>query len=160
VGSTNKRILIRRFDRDPVPGFVNPQTCLQAGGIEVLTVAGNALLVPYEEVKILYYVRDFETSEPHAEPRLFLNRPKASGLWVRMKFRDGDIMDGLLSNNLLQWEPYGLSFVPPNAGANSQRAFVPRAALVEVQAVSVVGSAVRAAPKPKPKPQEQIGLFD
>ncbi len=159
VGSTSKKILIRRFDRDPVTGFVNPQNYLQAGGVEVLTVSGSALSVPYEEIKVLYFVRDFEGGEPPAEHRLFLTRPKMNGLWVRMKFRDGEVMDGLLPNDLLLWEPYGLTFVPPNAGANSQKAFVPRAALVEVQVVSVVGSPLRAA-KPKPKPKEQIELFE
>lgn len=159
VGSTNKRILIRRFDRDSVPGFVNPQTCFQAGGIEVLTVDGNALLVPYEETKILYFVRDWEKHDEPLDSHIFLNRPKSNGLWIRLRFRDGDRMDGLIPNSLLPWDPYGLVFVPANAGANSQRAFVPRAALAEAQVVTVVGSPLRTA-KPKPKPKDQIELFE
>ncbi len=159
VGSTNKKILIRRFEREPVSGFVNPQSYLQPGGIELLTVAGNALVVPYEEVKILYFVRDFEAAEDPSEPRLFLNRPKSSGLWIRMKFRDGEVLDGLVPNNLVTLEPYGLTFVPPNSSGNRQRAFVPRTALVEAQVVSVVGSPLRL-PKPKPKPKQQIELFE
>ena len=158
-GSTNKKIVIQRFDREPVPGFVNPQSYLLAGGIEVLTVSGTVLLVPYAEVKVLYFVRDFNGAEPSAENRIFLARPKMSGVWVRMKLRDGEVMDGLMPNNLLEWEPSGFTFVPPNAGSGSQKAFVPRAALLEVQVVGVVGSPLRL-PKPKPKPKEQIELFE
>ena len=36
--------------------------------------------------------------------RVFLNRPKQEGLWVRMVFLDGEVMDGILPNNLLTWE--------------------------------------------------------
>lgn len=158
TASTNKRIVIRRFERDPVLGFVNPQSYLQAGGIEVLTPAGTALLVPYTEVKALYFVRDFD-GEPPEGSRVFLNRPKMSGLWIRLTFRDGEVMEGVLPNNLLQLEPQGFTFAPPNPTANSQKVFVPRAALAGLQVVGVVGSPLRAG-RAKPKPKEQIELFE
>jgi hypothetical protein len=158
AGSTNKKIVLRRFDRESVHGFVNPQSYLQPGGVEVLTTSGTVHLVPYEEVKVLHFVRDFESGDPWAEHRVFLTRPKAVGLWVRMRFRDGEVMDGMLPNNLLPLEPYGFTVVPPTAGS-SGRAFVPRAALAEIQVVSVVGSPVRPV-KTKPKPKEQIELFE
>jgi hypothetical protein len=159
AGSTNKKVMIRRFDRESLPGFVNPQTYLQAAGIEILTASGNLLVVPYDEAKALYFVGDFDAEEPPAESRLFQNRPKMSGVWIRMRFRDGDTMDGLMPNNLLQLEAYGFTFVPPNAGANSQKVFVPRTALTEMQVVGVVGSPLRPH-KAKPKPQGQIELFE
>jgi hypothetical protein len=158
AGSTNKKIVLRRFDRESVQGFVNPQSYLQPGGVEVLTTSGTVHMVPYEEVKVLHFVRDFEPGDPWAEHRVFLTRPKANGLWVRMRFRDGEVMDGMLPNNLLPLEPYGFTVIPPAAGS-SQRAFVPRAALLELQVVGVVGSPVRPV-KTKPKPKEQIGLFE
>lgn len=159
AGSTNKKVMIRRFDRESLPGFVNPQAYLQAGGVEILTASGNLLVVPYEDIKALYFVRDFDAGEPSAESRLFQNRPKMNGVWIRMRFRDGEVMDGLMPNNLLQLEAYGFTFVPPNAGANSQKVFVPRAALAELQIVGVVGSPLRPR-KARPKPEEQIELFE
>ena len=159
AGSTNKKIVIRRFDRESLPGFVNPQTYLQPGGIEVLTSSGSLLVIPYEDVKALYFVRDFDGGEPSVDNRLFQNRPKMNGVWIRMRFRDGEIMDGLMPNNLLQLEPQGFTFIPPNAGSNNQKVFVPRAALADLQVVGVVGSPLRPH-KAKPKSDQQIGLFD
>jgi hypothetical protein len=159
AGSTNKKIVVHRFDRESLPGFVNPQTYLQAAGVEILTASGNLLVVPYGDVKALYFVRDFDSNEPPGESRLFQNRPKANGVWIRMKFRDGDVMDGLMPNNLLQLEPYGFTFIPPGAGSNNQKVFVPRTALTELQVLGVVGSPLRVH-KPRPKPQEQIELFE
>jgi hypothetical protein len=156
--STSKKIVVTRFDRDSVPGFVQPQDYLRAEGLEVLSQSGAILLIPYAEIKAAYFVRDF-AFEAGDEPRVFHTRPRSSGIWVRMRFRDGEIMDGLLPNNLLQVEPYGFMVMPPNPSSNNQWVFVPRAALDELQVLGVVGSPLKPQ-KQKPKPKEQISLFD
>lgn len=143
TGSTSKKVVVRRFEREPVLGFVNPRTYLTPGGIEILTRTGSIALVPYGEVKAVCFVRDFEGIEPGPAQQLFHTRPKTDGLWVRMRFRDGELMDGLLANNLLQLEPSGFTVVPPNPFSNSQRLFVPRQALLEMQVLGVVGSPLR-----------------
>jgi hypothetical protein len=81
------------------------------------------------------------------------------GLWVRMRFRDGEIMDGILSNNLLQIEPYGFTFIPPEPYSNNQRIFSPREALSELHVLGVVGSPLTRRRR-KEVPQEQISLFE
>lgn len=157
--STSKRIVVRRFERESIPGFVNPQNYLQTQGLELLSQSGTVLVVPYDEIKAAYFVRDFETGEPPAEHQVFHTRPKMNGIWVRMRFRDGELMDGLLPNNLLQLEPYGFTVIPPNPTSSNQRVFVPRAALSELQVLGVVGSPLRPR-KEKVKPKEQIELFE
>jgi len=160
AGSTNKKVLVSRFDRESLSGFVNPQTYLMPDGLELLTQTGSIQTVPYDEVKLVCFVRDFQEGEPQKELRMFTTRPKMEGLWIRMHFRDADIMDGLLSNNLLQLEPYGFSVIPPDPRFQNQRVFVPKAALSSIQVLGVVGSPLRQARRPKPAPKEQIGLFE
>ncbi len=77
-----------------------------------------------------------------------------------MYFRDGDAMDGILSNNLLQLDAFGFSVVPPDPGFQNQRIFVPKAALSRIQVLGVVGSPLRHPRKPKLTPKEQIELFN
>lgn len=151
--------MIHRFDREPLAGFVNPQTYLQPEGVELLSTSGTVSVVPYLDVKTVSFVRDFDLAEPGPDRKLFHNRPKMNGVWVRMRFRDGDEMEGVLPNNLLQLEPHGFSLMPPNPTANNQRVFVPKAALCEMTVLGVIGSALRER-KPKPQPKEQIGLFE
>ena len=157
--STTKKVLVTRFDREPLAGFVNPNSYLQAEGLELLSQGGAVSVVPYAEIKLVCFVRDFQQGEPRKELRLFTTRPKMEGLWVRMRFRDGDVMDGMLSNNLLQLDTYGLSVVPPDPGFQNQRVFVPKAALSMVQVLGVVGSPLRMR-KPKPAAKEQLEMFD
>src|ERR1700720_900314 len=72
--STNKKVLVSRFDREVLSGFVNPQTYLQADGVELLTQEGMIAVVPYADVKLVCFVRDFQDGEPRKELRLFTTR--------------------------------------------------------------------------------------
>jgi len=160
AGSTTKKVLIRRFDREPLTGFVNAQSYLQPEGVELLTPAGTLSVVPYLDIKVVCFVRDFGSVEPSQEKKVFNTRPKTDGLWVRMELRDGEVLDGILSNNLLQLTPEGFTVTPPDAYSNNQKLFVPRAALSQFNVLGVVGSPLTRR-KPKPAVVEgQIRLFE
>ena len=159
ASSTAKKVLIRRFDREPLTGFVNAQSYLQPEGVELLTPSGTVSVVPYTEIKVVCFVRDFASAEPSQERKVFNTRPKTDGLWVRMQLRDGEVLDGILSNNLLQLAPEGFTVTPPDAYSNNQKLFVPRAALALFNVLGVVGSPLTRR-KPKPIPESQIGLFE
>jgi hypothetical protein len=160
AGSTTKKVLIRRFDREPLTGFVNAQSYLQPEGVELLSPAGALSVVPYSDIKVVCFVKDFDSIEPGPEKKVFNTRPKTDGLWVRMNLRDGEVLDGVLSNNLLLLAPEGFTVTPPDAYSNNQKLFVPRAALSEFKVLGVVGSPLtRRKPKAEPH-QDQIGLFE
>jgi hypothetical protein len=160
ASSTHKKVLISRFDRETLSGFVNPQGYLLADGLELLSPGGTVATIPYAEVKLVCFVRDFQQGEPNRELRLFANRPKREGLWVRMRFRDGDVMDGILPNNLLQLELQGFSVIPPDPGFQNQRVFVPRAALASIEVMGVIGGAARSRRAKPAAAKEQIEMFE
>ncbi len=159
AGSTNKKVIIERFDREPLKGFVNPQTWLLPDGVELLTFDGSVVVAPYREVKAVCFVQDLDGPTASRERRIFTTRPKTEGLWIRMLFRDGDYMDGLLANQLLATDPYGFNIVPPDPSANNQRVYVPRAALSDLKVLGVIGSPLRRR-KRVPPSQDQITLFE
>lgn len=159
AGSTSKKVTLRRFEREAISGFVNPQTYLQPEGVEMLTTSGAVNVVPYAEVKAVCFVRDFLPDNPSAERKVFATRPKKEGLWVRLQFRDGDYIETLMSNNLLQIEDVGLTISPPDPNSNNQRMFIPRAALADVKVLGVVGSPLRHR-EAKPVKPGQLEMFD
>jgi hypothetical protein len=158
--STNKKVVIRRFDREPISGFVNPQTYLKPEGVELLSQDGNYLKVPWDQVKAVDFVRAFLPENNEPDQRFFARRPKMAGLWVRMRFRDGELMEGLLVNNLLHWEPHGFTVAPPNPTSNRQRIFVPRVALVEICVLGVIGSPLKSSAARTKARTEQMRLFE
>jgi len=159
ASSTNKKVLIARFDRAPLQGFVQTPEGLQAEAVELLTPDGNLIQVPLSETKAVCFVRDFENTESWRKHRSFATRPKTAGLWVRLKFRDGDTLEGLLPNNLMLMEPNGYSILPPDPTFQNQRMFVPRMALEGVEVLGVIGSPLRKRAKPT-EGDSQLKMFE
>ena len=155
--STAKKVIVRRFDRENIGGFVNASSYLQPTAIELLRPDGALVLLPYDEVKSVCFVKDFEAETESR--KIFMTRPKLEGLWVRMLFRDGEVLDGILPNNLLAWEIAGFTVTPPEPDANNQRVFVPRSALKSIQVLGVVGSPLTAKRKKAVPGQDQPTLF-
>lgn len=158
-GSTTKKVIVERFEREPLRGFVNPQTWLLAAGVEVLTTEGNIVVAPFDQVKVVIFVKDIDGPRFSGERRSYSTRPKNEGLWVRMLFRDGDHLDGLLPNNLLGLEAQGFTVAPPDPGSNAQRIFAPKAGLTAIKVLGVIGGPLRRR-KRVPPSEDQIRLFD
>jgi hypothetical protein len=157
--STNKKVLLARFDREPVEGFVQASAGFDGETIEVLTPQGTLLRIPVAETKAICFVRDFDGGGAWRQHRTFLTRPKMPGIWLRLLFRDGDSMEGMLPNNLILVEPTGFSIIPPDPTFQNQRLFVPRSSLREVQVLGVVGSPLKRRPSKKPAGEGQLEMF-
>ncbi len=159
--STTKKVLVRRLDRQVIAGYASPQSYLRPEGVEVLTRDGQVLVTPYQELRAVYFVRDLDADADLEGTKLFHSRPKLNGLWVRLKFRDDELLDGIVPNDLLQLMEYGLMITPPEAYANTQRIFVPRQALVELTVLGVIGSPLsRGRRRERAPAKEQIELFE
>jgi len=158
--STNKKVLLARFDREPVEGFIQSPAGFEGEAIDVLTPAGSLVRVPVSDTKAVCFVRDFDLGETWREHRFFPTRPKSAGIWVRLLFRDGDSIEGMLQNNLMLVEPAGFSIIPPDPTFQNQRMFVPRAALREVQVLGVVGSPLKRRPAKKAPGEGQLEMFE
>ena len=158
--STNKKVLLVRFDRETLAGFVQTPGGLGDDAVELLTPEGSLLRVPYSQTKLVCFVRDFEVGESWRNHRSFSTRPKSPGLWVRLRFRDSDWIEGVLPNNLMLLEPHGVTVTPPDPSFQNQRIFVPRAALETVQVLGVIGSPLRRPPKKEAVKSTQIDLFE
>jgi len=157
--STTKKVYVRRLDHRLVAGYVAPQTYLRPDGIELIDRAAEVNLIPYNQVKAIYFVRDFE-GDPDADKKFFASRPKVDGLWVRLAFRDGELLEGVLPNNLLLMDEHGLMVTPPEANSNTHKVFVPRAALQDLKVLGVIGSPVHGGRKRRQAAaKEQMDLF-
>jgi len=157
--STNKKVIVARFDRDSVAGFVQTPGAFAEDSVEVLTPSGSLLKIPYSEVKVVCFVREFDGGDSWREHRHFATRPKTAGLWVRLQFTDGDTVEGLIANNLMSLESTGFQIIPPDPTFQNQRIFVPRSALTNVQVLGVIGSPLKRKRPAKPPVEGQLEMF-
>jgi Family of unknown function (DUF6982) len=147
AASTHKRVVVRLLDRTPVRGYLDAASLGQSEAIDLLTPEGEHRAIPTEEVKCVYFVREF-TADFDLERKTFLSRPKLDGLWVRLRFRDEDVLEGIVANDLLGLLNAGVQLTPPDLHGNTLRVFVPRSSLLEMKVLGVVGAGRRAMRKP------------
>jgi hypothetical protein len=143
--STHKKVIVELHDRKSLRGYLNPVRLGQLDPLDLLTPRGEHEALPLAKIRSIYFVRDFDDDfEP--ERKAFLSRPKLDGLWLRLRFLDGESLEGVAPNDLLSLLDNGIQITPPDLNSNADRIFVPRAALSEVTVLGVVGIARRKPP--------------
>ena len=151
--STHKKVVVLLLDRTSLRGYLNPGRLGDTDTIDVLTPEGTHRNFAVKDVKSIYFVRDF-TDNFEPERKAFLSRPKLEGLWVCLKFRDNDSIEGVVPNDLLSLLDRGVQITPPDLHGTTLRIFIPRTALSEMTVLGVVGIARR-----KPTAPLQPRLF-
>src|SRR5437763_16224458 len=140
--STHKKVIVRKSDRDTVNGYVAPSHFVHDGKLELLNTSGNVVGIELADIKCVFFVREFADTDSLAR-KTFTTRPRAEGLWVRIKFKDGEILEGLMPNDLSLTTAEGFLINPPDLRSNVQRMFVPRSALDSLNVLAVIGAAKR-----------------
>jgi hypothetical protein len=139
--STRKRVVVRKLDKGLIKGFLDPNGYL-ASEMDVLDREGRLVHVALSEIKGVFFVRDFEGNPDRAERKVFRSRPRLAGLWVRMTFKDHEVLEALLPNNLLEINPLGFLVTPVDVYSNNLRIFIPRTALAEMEVLGVISDGV------------------
>ncbi len=129
----------------PSGGFV------QADTLELLDLGGRVVHVPLGEVKMVTFVRDFNTADGVNPERFtrktFPARPRAEGLWVRCVLKDDEVLEGLAPLDLSLAEGFteekGIHMAPPDVRGNVLRLYVPGSAMKSMEVLAVVTSPSR-----------------
>jgi hypothetical protein len=140
--STHKKVVVVLVDKTSLRGYLNPSRLGQADPIDLLTQDGEHEEIPLAKVRSIYFVRDF-SDDFLPERKAFLSRPKLDGLWVRLRYSDGETIEGVVPNDLLTMLDNGIQISPPDLNSTTDRIFIPRSALTELTVLGVVGIARR-----------------
>lgn len=155
MSSSRKKAIFRKLSRDWVSGYLPADGFLRAGQVEMLGLEGKVVLLAVEELKWICYVRDFNSGDVNSPERLlrktFAGRPRGDGLFVRVRLKDGDLIEGLAANDATLVASDGLFLIPPDLRSNTQRIWIPRSAIEELEVVAVVGATKK---KPASRPDE------
>ncbi len=167
MASAQKKVIVRSFNDHLHWGYLPQEVTLLHGYIELMDPAAHVTPIQLSEVKWIAYVRDFNLADQHLPERLerrkFTARPRAEGLWVRMRLTDGDVLEGLVQVNRLLLDSLadslGLFLAPPDTRGNTQRLFVPRSAIESIEAMGLI-QPTTAKPQKPAKEEPQPTLFE
>ena len=92
--STYKKVVIRKLDHGLTKGFVDSTSIFGPNGVRMLDREGRTLTIPLHEIKGVFFVKDFDGNPQRSERKLFQSRPRLAGLWVRVTFKDKEVLGG------------------------------------------------------------------
>jgi hypothetical protein len=169
MASTQKKAVLRMHDGSwlagylPASGFIRRATSPDA--LELLDLSARRQLIALASLKWACFVRDFNSGDPASPERLlrttFSGRPRLAGLWLRMTLKDESVLEGMAANDLSLLDPAGLLLTPPDTRSNTQRIFLPRTSISELNVVAVIGATATTTGKRKPPSSDrrQADLF-
>lgn len=178
MASAHKKVLVRRFIGDVLPGYLPISSFVHHGAIGLLDLQGRVSSMALSDIKQISYVRDFNLGDTVNPERLsrraFLARPRSEGLWVRVTFctpgspspgpRPPDTLEGLAATDISLLDDLladlGLYLIPPDTRSNTQRIFIPRSSLNDLQILAVITTPSRPRPAPPPSTTLQDELFN
>jgi len=175
MAGAQKKVVIRRFSPGilwgylPATGFLSPPNRGAERTLDLLDLGGRVQSIPLNDIKYAAFVRDFNTNDNLSPERLlrkvFLARPRSEGLWLRLMLRDGDRLEGLAPLDLTLadgWaDDLGVQLLPPDIRGNTQRLYVPRAAVEQMEVLGVITtpSKRKALTEVREEPSDQPDLF-
>ena len=146
------------MDRDSINGYVSPSNFVHEGKLELLNTSGNVVAIELRDIKGVYFVREFGDADSLSR-KTFTSRPRTEGLWVRLRFKDNEVLEGMMPNDLTQNVAEGYLVNPPDLRSNTQRIFVPRTSLESLTVLAVIG-ATRRRRKGLTEDTRQVPMFE
>jgi hypothetical protein len=163
MSSSRKKAIFRKFSRDWLAGYLPAEGFSHEGRLEMLDLDGKVVQLAVHDLKWICYVRDFNSGELNNPERLlrktFSGRPRGEGLFVRARLKDGDLIEGLAGNDVSLVTSDGLFLTPPDLRSNTQRLWLPRTSMEELEVVAVIGGAKKKAAATEEAESAQEKLF-
>jgi hypothetical protein len=87
--------------------------------------------VPTDGIKAVFYVNTFDGDAEHKQLNFHTRVPVAQGIWMRLQFRDGEVMEGIVYNSLRYLVDPGFFLLPTDPDSNNKLVYVVKNWLVD-----------------------------
>jgi len=133
-----RKVVIRYIDGRVLRGYLSPEeeSELQRNtpaSFPVETAEGERAEVCSSDIKAIFFVKKFEGAPDYSEFKVFIAQPNGRGVWIRVHFQDGEVMEGVAANKLDTYLKPVFSMIPPDPASNNQTVLVSKSSLAEMQ---------------------------
>ena len=132
--STLQKVIVRTRDGDVRRGFGDPRRMETT--FRLINAEGKEERFELQNLKAVFVVREFE-GDPQYKSVQWLGKQKGSAaVWARLRFFDGEEMEGRIQNNLGLIYSAGFFLWPSDENSNNQCAYILKSALREFTILS------------------------
>ena len=85
---------------------------------------GSVEEISADEIKAVFYVNSFEGDSKHEILNFHSRAPIVHGIWMRLQFRDGEVMEGIVYNSIRYLVDPGFFLMPTDPDSNNRLVYV------------------------------------
>jgi hypothetical protein len=83
------------------------------------------------EIKAVFYVNSFEGDSEHSDLNFHSRAPIVHGIWVRVQFLDGEVMEGIVYNSIRYLVDSGFFLMPTDPDSNNKLVYIRKSWLAD-----------------------------
>jgi hypothetical protein len=84
-----------------------------------------------KDIKAVFYVDSFDGDSTHEHLNFYARAPIVHGIWVRLQFLDGEVMEGMVYNSLRYLVDPGFFLLPTDPESNNRLVYVQKSWLAD-----------------------------
>jgi len=93
--------------------------------------------IPAKDIKAVFYVNSFEGDSDHKELNFHSRAPIVHGIWVRLQFKDGEVMEGIIYNSIRYLVDPGFFLLPTDPDSNNRLVYVQKSWLADYRVLGM-----------------------
>jgi hypothetical protein len=90
-----------------------------------------------KDIKAVFLVNSFEGDADHQHLNFHSRAPIADGIWIRVQFLDGEVMEGIVHNSLRYLVDPGFFLLPTDPDSNNRLVYVRKSSLADHRILGV-----------------------
>lgn len=93
--------------------------------------------IPINDVKAVFYVNSFEGDPARRTINFHTRTPIVHGIWIRLEFLDGEVMEGIVHNSIRYLVDSGFFLVPTDPASNNKLVYVMKKWIVDYRVLGL-----------------------
>ena len=134
-GSLVKGVLTNSESFDPLSAGLIGQTLPSEVALELS--GGVRQVIDLNKAKALFFVKTLEGRSDYIEVKFSERNPQIEGLWTKLKFKDGEVTEGIVHNSLPFVTHSGFFLRPPDPQSNNRVVYVVKSFLSDFRILGI-----------------------
>lgn len=105
--------------------------------VELELPSGGKASLELSRAKALFFVKTLEGRNDYIELKFFERNPQIEGLWVKIRFKDGEVTEGIVHNSLPFVGDSGFFLRPPDPQSNNRVVYVVKSFLSDFRVLGI-----------------------